>query len=117
MLAWCRPDTAECSAHAYAAVRITMLLGVDVGTTNLKVVAYAPEHGEIIAVARRPTRTHRPRPGWAEFSADELWSDTALALREIVDRVGPTPVEGIAFCSMGESGVLLVSNMQPLEPM
>ena len=50
-------------------MRMTMLLGVDIGTTNLKVVAYVPERGTIVAVARRPTRTHRPRPGWAEFNA------------------------------------------------
>jgi xylulokinase len=94
-----------------------MLLGLDVGTTNLKVVAYAPERGAIVAVARRPTRTHRPRPGWAEFDADELWADTALALREIMDRVASTTVEGIAIGSMGESGVLLDEHMQPVAPM
>lgn len=112
-----QPNTAEWSAQAYAAVRMTMLLGVDVGTTNLKVVAYAPGRGAIVAIARRPTRAHRPRPGWAEFHAEELWSDTAAALREIIDRVGPATVEGIAIGSMGESGVMLDANMQPLAPM
>src|SRR5205823_12115788 len=79
--------------HELRRVTRAMLLGVDVGTTNLKVVAYAAERGEVVAVARRPTRMDRPRPGWAEFSADELWLDTAIALREIMDRVGPTRVD------------------------
>jgi xylulokinase len=94
-----------------------MLLGVDVGTTNLKVVAYAPERGAIVAVARRPTPTHHPRPDRAEFDADELWSETAFAVREIIERVGPSTVEAIAIGSMGESGILLDAHMQPLAPM
>jgi xylulokinase len=94
-----------------------MLLGVDVGTTNLKVVAYARERGAIAAVARRPTRTRRPRPGSAEFDPGELWAETVAALREIMGAIGPTPIEGIAIGSMGESGVILDAHMRPLAPM
>jgi xylulokinase len=94
-----------------------VLLGVDIGTGHLKVVAYAPHQGTTVAVTRRPTRTHRPRPGWAEFEADEIWSETAAAIREVVNTVGPETIEGIAIGSMGESGVLLDEHLQPLAPM
>lgn len=94
-----------------------MLLGVDVGTSNLKVVAYAPAQGTTQAVARRPTRTHRPRPGWAEFAADELWAETTAAIREVVGTIGAEAIDGIAIGSMGESGVILDEHLQPLGPM
>jgi xylulokinase len=94
-----------------------MLLGVDVGTTNLKIVAYAPERGAIVALARRRTRTHRPRAGWAEFHADEIWSETCAAIHEVIDRIGGGAIEAIAVGSMGETGVMLDSSMQPVAPM
>ena len=94
-----------------------MLLGVDVGTTSLKVAAYAPERGRVVAVARRPTRAHRPRPGWAEFAPDEMWAETVTAIREVVQAVDPAAIEGIAIGSMGESGVMLDQHLEPLGPM
>ena len=94
-----------------------MLLGVDLGTTNLKVAAYAPETGRIEAIARRRTRAIHPKPGWAEFDSDQLWTDTVSGIREVLRAIGRAHVDGIAVASMGESGVALDAHMHPVAPM
>ncbi len=96
-----------------------MLLGIDIGTTNLKVAAYSPETGRLEALARRPTRTSQTTSGPAssEFDPELLWTDTVATIREVLDLTGPTTVAGLAIGSMGESGVALDAQMQPVAPM
>ncbi len=82
-----------------------LLVGVDVGTTNVKAVVYEPDGGAV-AVAVVPTPTHYPRPSWAFYRPDELWTQTVKALREALAKVDdPRRVAGIAITSMGEAGV------------
>ncbi|MDP9366993.1 MAG: FGGY family carbohydrate kinase, partial [Chloroflexota bacterium] len=82
-----------------------LLVGVDVGTTNVKAVVYEPDGGAV-AVAVVPTPTHYPRPSWAFYRPDELWAQTVKALREALAKVDdPRRVAGIAITSMGEAGV------------
>src|SRR5690349_4625995 len=88
-----------------------VLLGIDVGTTNLKIAAYSPEAGRLAAIVRRPTRS-----GSAELDPDQLWTDTLGAIAELFARTGPVAVEGLAIGSMGESGVALDAHMQPVAP-
>jgi len=95
-----------------------LLLGIDVGTTNTKVVVYDPERGQVVAVAGRPTQTHHPRPEWSEFLADELWEGAAAAVREVVDAVGgPAAIQAVSVASMGEAGVPLDAQQRPLAPL
>lgn len=93
-----------------------MLIGIDIGTTNLKVAAYSPETGRLEAVVRRPTRTLQPAAESAELDAEQLWTDTLDAIREVLDATGPAAVEALAIGSMGESGVALDAHMQPVAP-
>ncbi len=82
-----------------------LLVGVDVGTTNLKTVVYEPD-GSAVAVAVVPTPTHYPRPSWAFYRPDELWTQTVNALREALAKVDdPRRVASIAVTSMGEAAV------------
>lgn len=48
------------------------LLGIDVGTSSLKVVI-ASDHGEIISVATSEYAVSRPRPGWSEQDPETWW--------------------------------------------
>jgi gluconokinase len=54
---------------------MTLLLGIDVGTSSIKAVAYDPGTDQVVAFSRQPTSTHHPRPDWSEFDADELWAE------------------------------------------
>lgn len=84
---------------------MSLLVGVDVGTTNTKAVLYDPARGKVLATASRPTITHHPRLGWSEFDPAEVWRGVAEAVREIAAACAPGAVAAIAVASMGEAGV------------
>ena len=57
-----------------------ILIGADVGTTNIKVVAF-DRSGRAVASASCPTPTRYPRPGRADHDPEELWGSFAATLR------------------------------------
>lgn len=82
-----------------------LLLGIDAGTTNLKVVAATPG-GRVVTVARRSVRIDRPGPGGASaFDLDQLERDLLDALAEVAAAIDPSAVIGIGVVSVGESFV------------
>ena len=86
---------------------MTLLLGLDVGTTSVKAVVYQTD-GIAVATASLPTPTHVPRPGWAFYRPDELWQTVVAAIRgAITDLPDPRRIASVAVASVGESGVLL----------
>ncbi|XBA03153.1 FGGY family carbohydrate kinase [Fibrella sp. ES10-3-2-2] len=66
-----------------------MLVGVDVGTTNLKVLAIDPDTMELVAHAARPVETDVPRPDYAEQNPDYLRNQDrkfSLHVEKIISR-------------------------------
>jgi xylulokinase len=59
---------------------VTVLVGLDVGTTGAKAIAITPE-GELLATAEEDYPLSTPRPGWAEQDPEDWWraSQSALA--------------------------------------
>jgi xylulokinase len=59
---------------------VTVLVGLDVGTTGAKAIAITPE-GELLATAEADYPLSTPRPGWAEQDPEDWWraSQSALA--------------------------------------
>jgi xylulokinase len=90
-----------------------LLLGLDMGSTNVKAVAYEPD-GRAVAQASVPTVTHYPRPTWAFFRPDELWSSAARVIRDVTARIDdPRRIAGVAVASMAEAGVPLDASGEP----
>jgi xylulokinase len=86
---------------------VTLLLGLDVGTTSVKAVVYRTD-GIAVGASSLPTPTHIPRPGWAFYRPDELWQTVVAAIRgALVDVPHPEEIASVAVTSIGESGVLL----------
>lgn len=89
-------------------INIEYLLGIDVGTTNLKANLYDTK-GKRVGGSSRPTRTHHPnpeRPGWSVYDPDELWDNTVQVIREVVSKIRrPEMIKGLAITGMGEPGV------------
>ena len=81
------------------------LLGIDIGTTNLKANLYDVA-GRRVAAASRPTvaeRRHPRNPDWAEYSPDTLWRATADNIREVVGQVpDASQIKALAVVGMGE---------------
>jgi xylulokinase len=86
---------------------VTLLLGLDVGTTSVKAVVYRTD-GIVVGASSIPTPTHIPRPGWAFYRPDELWRTVVAAIRGALANVPETEqIASVAVASIGESGVLL----------
>ena len=81
------------------------LLGIDIGTTNLKANLYDVA-GRRVAAAARPTvaeRRHPRNPDWAEYSPDTLWQATVDNIREVVSQIPDAgQIEALAVVGMGE---------------
>ena len=94
---------------------MTLLLGLDVGTTNVKAAVYEPD-GRAVSVAVALTKTHHPRTGRAHHLADELWDQALAAIRDAVAGVPAArraEITGIAVASVGEAGVPLDARGEP----
>ena len=61
---------------------MTVLVGLDVGTTGAKAVAITPE-GEVVARAEHGYPLSTPRPGWSEQDPEHRWQAAEAALAEV----------------------------------
>jgi xylulokinase len=89
---------------------MSVLLGIDVGTTGTKVLLLDPEKG-IVAESERPNQLHSINPGWAEEDTGEWWTNVCDATRELVDGVD---VAGIGVTGMVPCTIPLDENGDPL---
>ena len=81
------------------------LIGVDVGTTNVKVGAFTPQ-GKALFIASAELRVNRPKPGWASYDPAHLWGQTVRALTELSRAVaGRFEPVAIAVSSMAETAI------------
>ena len=63
-------------------------VGVDVGTTNVKALALAPNDlSQIIAHASAAVTTLNPEPGYAEQDPAEIWSAFVQVMAEVTKEV------------------------------
>lgn len=93
------------------------VIGVDIGTTNIKSVAFSPE-GQELAKALQATPTHHLDNGRAEYRAEELWQTICGVLQDVATRLDHIGREAAAICvvGMGEAGVFLDGSGKPLYP-
>ena len=61
---------------------MSVLVGLDVGTTGAKAIAISPD-GEVLASATREYPLSTPRPGWAEQDPEDWWRAAEPALAEV----------------------------------
>jgi len=96
---------------------MTMLLGLDVGTSRIKALLYDVEAGRLVGVGERPTPVAHPRPEWTDFPADEMWEAAAGAVRDLASsHPAVAEVKAVAVSSLGEAGVPLDNAGRPLAP-
>ena len=78
------------------------LMGIDVGTTGCKVVAFA-ETGAVLAQAGREYPLISPNPGWYELDPRRVWRDVRDCLRQVNARLERDPVTALSLSSQGEA--------------
>lgn len=92
------------------------LIGLDAGTREVRAGAFTPE-GVLLALARRPTPTARPRPGWADVDPEALWQAAAAAVHEAVALLPRgTEVAALAPATVGEAGLPVDGRGRALRP-
>jgi len=95
------------------------LLGIDIGSTNLKANLYDVK-GNRIAGTSRHIKVHYSRAGGQErsvYNPDELWSEIVSLIQEITGQVtNSRMIRGIGVTGMGEPGIPVDSNGEWIYP-
>ena len=84
-----------------------VLIGIDIGTSAVKIVAIDASDARVRAQATRAYPCRSPHPGWSEQDPEDWWQGTRDALREVVAATGDTPVLGVSFSGQMHGSVLL----------
>lgn len=91
------------------------ILGLDVGTTGCRVLAF-DERGHVLARVARDYGVDSPRAGWAEQDAETVWSAALSALDELVVALPGDPPVAIGLSVQGEAVVPVDAAGRPLRP-
>jgi xylulokinase len=85
---------------------MSSLLGIDLGTSSVKVVVFALD-GSIrgLGTAEYPILT--PSVGYAEQEPEDWWRATVLAVRQAMEKAGKPDISGIAFSGQMHGFVLI----------
>jgi xylulokinase len=97
---------------------VSILLGVDVGTSGLKAIAIDADGGGVLAEASRSYPLDAPRPGWAEQDPDDFSTAAFEALREIARALGRRAgsVRALGLTGQMHSAVLLDGAHEVVRP-
>jgi xylulokinase len=91
---------------------MSVLLGIDVGTTATKALLLDPDRGPVAEAERRAT-VRSPRPGWAEADPEEWWSNVVALARQLASGV---EVAAVGFSGMVPCVILLDEEGRVLRP-
>lgn len=81
-----------------------LVLAIDQGTTNTKALLVAADGG-IVAQSAVPMTVHYPQPGWAEQSADDIWTGVTRVIDEVV-ALADRPIAALGISNQRETIVL-----------
>ena len=85
--------------------RAKLILAIDQGTTNTKVLL-VDRRGAIRARASRPLEIAFPQPGWVEQDARALWTSVTLAVDDCMAQAGDAEIAAVAIANQRESVVV-----------
>ena len=95
---------------------MSVLIGIDQGTTGTRVVAFGEGRAELADAYREVPAAH-PHPGWVEKDADAVVASVADAVAEVTGRIGATPVAAVGLDNEGETVMAWdAETLKPLAP-
>lgn len=95
---------------------MSLLLGIDIGTSSVKGVLFDPDSVSVIAVANREYPIHKPAPDRAEQNPDDWWNATVEIVRQVIQRAGQRDVVAIGLCGQMHGFAMVDSSHQPIHP-
>jgi len=89
------------------------LVGLDIGTTGCKAVAFDKE-GNILSQAYREYPLFHPKPGWTELDANLLWDKIKQVVFEVATQTRSDPIKALSVSTQGEAVVPVSRDGQSL---
>ena len=83
---------------------MSILLGIDIGTSACKAAAF-DENGAVLADANRAYNVYYPQPGWVEQDADEWWAAACDAIRDVLQKVSAADIACIGIDGQSWSAI------------
>ncbi len=91
------------------------LLGLDIGTTGCKALAFDAE-GRRLASAYREYPTAHPHPGWSELDSEAVWGHVRSVIAEVASQTRKDPISALCVSSMGEAMTPVSADRKILGP-
>lgn len=93
-----------------------MILGIDIGTTSVKVAAFSPD-GTLLRQHRTGCVIARPRPGWAEQNPLDWWRACVDGIGAVVSALpAGSTVRSIGMVGQVNTHVFVDEHLRPLSP-
>ncbi len=93
---------------------MSLLLGIDVGTTGVRAAAFEPD-GRLVADASEPCPPDAPRAGWAEADPERWWKAVAGVCARVTAQAGPD-VAAIGVTGQAPTAVLVDAEGTAIAP-
>jgi len=93
--------------------RVILIIGLDIGTTNVKAVAFS-DQGQVLTAAERANHTFVPQPGWSEQEPEAVFKNVLSVLQEVISQTTERVLHGIVFSSAMHGLVAVDALGQPL---
>lgn len=88
-----------------------VLLGVDAGTSSVKVCAFSLE-GAVLAKAQKPIQLITPQPAWGEIDVELYWQQVISAMKDVLS--GFDEVAGVGVSATCPTTIFLDGKYRPL---
>lgn len=93
---------------------MTLLLGLDIGTSSAKVVLFDAEAAQIVATASREYPVLKPAPDRAEQDPEAWWQAVVSATQQVMNGVDRAAVAAVGFSGQMHGTVLVDTAGAPL---
>jgi gluconokinase len=92
---------------------MTYFLGVDIGTTSLKAIAFNHK-GHVIYTHSVGYQIEHPQPSFSEQSTDDILNAVVMSINTVIEKLLPQKPLFISFSAMMHSLIAVDSNGKPL---
>ncbi|MFD1532608.1 FGGY family carbohydrate kinase [Pseudonocardia aurantiaca] len=90
-----------------------LMLGIDVGTTAVKVAAFTVQ-GDLVSAHTTDHPIGRPRPGWAEQDPLDWWRGCVTGMRAVLAGLPAGALRSVGIVSQVNTHVFVDEHLRPL---
>jgi gluconokinase len=91
----------------------TFFMGIDIGTSAVKVLV-VDEEGKQISQKSAKCQIHQPKPDYQEQDLEEVWISVIRAVRNSVEKIDSGKIKAISFSSAMHGMIVIGKNGRPL---